>query len=81
MATLYLTPFGKNDPKLSFALDSVEPRIHFALNCGAKSCPPIKTFTTEHVENELATATGKTHALKKYDQLALNTSCFWGSTG
>ena len=22
---------------------------------------------------------GKTHALKKYDQFALNTSCFWGS--
>ena len=57
MATLYLTPFSKNDPKLSHALESVEPRIHFALNCGAKSCPPIKTFTSEHVENELATAT------------------------
>ena len=24
---------------------------------------------------------GKKHALKKYDQLALNTSCFWESTG
>ena len=24
---------------------------------------------------------GKEHALKKYDQFALNTSCFWGSTG
>ena len=24
---------------------------------------------------------GKTHALKKYDQFALITSCFWGSTG
>ena len=24
---------------------------------------------------------GKKHALKKYDQFALNTSCFWGSTG
>ena len=23
--------------------------------------------------------TGKKHALKKYDQFALNTSCFWGS--
>ena len=55
MATLYLTPFGKNDPKLSYALESVEPRIHFALNCGAKSCPPIKTFSTEHIENELVT--------------------------
>ena len=24
---------------------------------------------------------GKNHALKKSDQFALNTSCFWGSTG
>ena len=24
---------------------------------------------------------GKKHALKKYDQFVLNTSCFWGSTG
>ena len=24
---------------------------------------------------------GKKHALKKYDQFALNTGCFWGSTG
>ena len=23
---------------------------------------------------------GKKHAFKKYDQFALNTSCFWGST-
>ena len=26
-------------------------------------------------------AIGKKHAFKKYDQFALNTSCFWGSTG
>ena len=26
-------------------------------------------------------AIGKKHALKKYDQFALNTSCFLGSTG
>ena len=24
---------------------------------------------------------GKRHALEKYDQFALNASCFWGSTG
>ena len=24
---------------------------------------------------------GKKHALKKYDQFALNTSCIWGSAG
>ena len=27
------------------------------------------------------TQIGKKHALKKYDQFTLNTSCFWGSTG
>ena len=27
------------------------------------------------------TTTGKKHALKKYNQFTLNTSCFWGSTG
>ena len=30
---------------------------------------------------DLNKAIGKKHALKKYDQFALNTSCFWGSTG
>lgn len=27
------------------ALPDAEPLIHFALNCGAKGCPPIKTYT------------------------------------
>jgi hypothetical protein len=25
----------------------------FALNCGAKSCPPLRTFSFENIENEL----------------------------
>ena len=25
-------------------------RIHFALNCGAASCPPIRVFTSKNVE-------------------------------
>ena len=57
MATLYLTPFSDDDPRLGQALEEVEPKIHFALNCGAKSCPPIKTFTAEDVDDELKTAT------------------------
>ena len=28
------------------ALDVPEPRVHFALVCGAKSCPPIKTYSS-----------------------------------
>ena len=42
MATLYMKPFSVSDPKMKIILDKVEPRVHFALNCGAKSCPPIK---------------------------------------
>ncbi|CAB4062345.1 unnamed protein product [Lepeophtheirus salmonis] len=48
---------SKYDPRLSSVLDEVEPRIHFALNCGARSCPPIKTFTSTNIEEELQSAT------------------------
>lgn len=31
-------------------------RIHFALNCGARSCPPIKIFSSDTLEEDLALA-------------------------
>ena len=34
----------------------VEPRIHFALVCGAKSCPPIKLYSPDTLEEGLAGA-------------------------
>ena len=37
-----------------FELDN---RIHFALNCGAVSCPPIRFYTPENVQDELELAT------------------------
>jgi hypothetical protein len=40
-------PFGKNDPRLKITLEQHEPLVHFALVCGAKSCPPIKTYAAE----------------------------------
>jgi glutaredoxin len=48
-------PFSSSDPRLAAVIprSPVEPRIHFALNCGAKSCPPIKNFTAEAVREEL----------------------------
>ncbi|KAJ1463592.1 hypothetical protein T484DRAFT_1874119 [Baffinella frigidus] len=42
--------------RLQVALPEVDCRIHFALNCGAKSCPPIKNFTAEAVQEELRIA-------------------------
>ena len=45
--------FTVNDPRLTLALQEVDPRIHFALNCGAKSCPPVKKFTASALHEEL----------------------------
>ena len=58
MATLYMKPLSSSDPKIKIILPQVEPRIHFALNCGAKSCPPIKTFAGSEVMDQLDVATG-----------------------
>ncbi len=47
----------EGDPKLEAAPGRVDPRVHFALNCGARSCPPVRTYTAERVGDELETAT------------------------
>jgi len=31
-------------------------RIHFALNCGARSCPPIRVYAAAKLETQLNTA-------------------------
>mmetsp|Transcript_24421 Transcript_24421/g.66052 ORF Transcript_24421/g.66052 Transcript_24421/m.66052 type:complete len:245 (-) Transcript_24421:277-1011(-) len=50
--------FPINDPrrKLAIPTDRVDPRLHFALNCGAKSCPPVKLFKAESLDQDLAAA-------------------------
>lgn len=37
----------------NLALRKLDYRIHFALNCGAKSCPPIAFYTMEKIDNQL----------------------------
>ncbi|XP_026767433.1 uncharacterized protein zgc:152951 isoform X1 [Pangasianodon hypophthalmus] len=51
-----LKPFSKNDPRLQVALPEAEPLIHFALNCGAKGCPPIRAYTPKDIGSQLRTA-------------------------
>uniref|UniRef100_A0A8B9R3S4 Uncharacterized LOC103034156 n=1 Tax=Astyanax mexicanus TaxID=7994 RepID=A0A8B9R3S4_ASTMX len=51
-----LKPFSKSDPRLQVALPDAEPLIHFALNCGAKGCPPIKTYTPQGIDSQLRIA-------------------------
>ena len=36
--------WAPGDPREVLALSSLDPRIHFILNCGASSCPPIKVL-------------------------------------
>jgi len=46
-------PFSKNDPRFRLPMKKADCRIHFALNCGATSCPPVKNFTAIAIEEEL----------------------------
>jgi glutaredoxin len=46
-------PFGTTDPRLPLAVAEADCRIHFALNCGARSCPPVKSFTAHALQEEL----------------------------
>ncbi|MFC4356639.1 DUF547 domain-containing protein [Halobium salinum] len=39
-------------------VDERDPRIHFALNCGAASCPPVASYDADAVDNQLDLAAG-----------------------
>lgn len=49
--------FGLFNPKRKFSLKEIDPRIHFALVCGSRSCAPIKYYTPEGIHDELELAT------------------------
>jgi len=40
-----------------YKLATVDPRIHFALHCGAASCPAIRAYEPDAVDAQLETAT------------------------
>jgi hypothetical protein len=48
-------PFRKNDPRAAHCVSTFDPRIHFTLNCGALSCPPILSYSpnAEELEKEI----------------------------
>jgi hypothetical protein len=49
-------------------LSERDPRVHFALNCGAASCPPIAAYTGEEIHDQLdLTATGYLDQTVEYD--------------
>ncbi len=38
-------------------VEALDVRVHFALNCGAKSCPPILFYEVAHYETQIEEAT------------------------
>ena len=50
--------FSLGDPRRQYALKAVDPRIHFALVCGASSCPPIGIYQPEKLDGQLDLAAG-----------------------
>jgi hypothetical protein len=52
----------------AFRVDKPDYRIHFALNCGARSCPPIAYYTADKINEQLQNAmTGHLKAESDYD--------------
>ncbi len=51
--------FKKRDPRLAFAVERVDARIHFALVCGSRSCAPIRFYDPNEIEQQLELAAYK----------------------
>jgi hypothetical protein len=51
-----LKPFRRKDPRREFIVLPYDPRIHFALVCGARSCPPIGFYEAEQIDFQLQLA-------------------------
>jgi hypothetical protein len=48
LGKLFLGPHERD-----FRVEAVDPRIHFALNCGARSCPPVEIYRAATIDAQL----------------------------
>jgi hypothetical protein len=65
-------PFGTGDPRHAYATVPLDPRIHFAINCGARSCPPVRRYEGQALDRQLdhaARAYVSRHVRLKADRL------------
>lgn len=76
----YVKRWFVDDFEKKFRVKNRDWRIHFALNCGAKSCPPVAIYKWERLNEQLNLSTQ--NYLKKFttyvpdEQTALVTSLF-----
>jgi len=48
--------FRGSDPRLTLAMHPLDPRVHFAITCGAQSCPPVGVYRTDELDRQLDVA-------------------------
>lgn len=48
-------PLRAGDPRLAWAVP-LDPRVHFALSCGALSCPPVRVYDAASLDAQLGLA-------------------------
>ena len=48
--------FGPSDPRCRYKV-KLDPRVHFALVCGSKGCPPVKIYSERNLDRGLDAAT------------------------
>lgn len=53
----YLNKWFPSKVEKILRVNQLDYRIHFALNCGAKSCPPIASYNTTELDKQLDLAT------------------------
>jgi hypothetical protein len=51
-----LRPFGARDPRRALAVTPSDPRFHFAITCGAASCPPVGVYRAGSIDGDLERA-------------------------
>ena len=50
---ILLPQFASNDPRLPHSLRPADPRVHCALVCASRSCPPIAAYQPERIDEQL----------------------------
>lgn len=67
----YLPKFFGTALERRYRLSDCDPRLHFALNCGAESCPAIRAYEADRIDEQLDLATrGYLNATVAYDSEA-----------
>ncbi|MBK9255486.1 MAG: DUF547 domain-containing protein [Saprospiraceae bacterium] len=55
----YISKLFPSSFEKKFRVNEIDYRIHFALNCGAKSCPPVAIYNIERINEQLEAGTEK----------------------